>query len=128
MSAVDVAMTALTLSTAGAFGLLAPVTTPAGWFMLAAMATVPPLAFMRYCRRPVQTMSESSGGNPTIAAAPRDAAGPRAGDGAACPRCGTAPEATTLLTSMTRYYACGSCEARWSVARSPLPVSIPPTP
>jgi hypothetical protein len=27
--------------------------------MLAAIATVPPLVFMHYCRRPVQTMSES---------------------------------------------------------------------
>jgi hypothetical protein len=59
MSALNATITALTMSTAGAFGLLAPVTTPAGWFMLAAIATVPPLVFMHYFNRPVQTMSES---------------------------------------------------------------------
>ena len=58
MSAVNATITALTMITAAAFGLLAPVTTPAGWFMLAAVATGPPLVFMHYCKRPVQTMSE----------------------------------------------------------------------
>ena len=58
-TAVNATITALTMITAGAFGLLAPVTTPSGWFMLAAIATIPPLVFMHYCKRPVQTMSES---------------------------------------------------------------------
>ena len=61
------------------------------------------------------------------AAATHDATGPGARDSDACPRCGTARAALTLLTSMTRYYACGSCAARWSVARNWLPVSLPPT-
>ena len=34
-----------------------------------------------------------------------------------CPLCGTAPGPPTLLTSMTRYYACGNCATGWSVAR-----------
>jgi hypothetical protein len=58
-TAVNATITALTMITVGAFGLVAPVTTPSGWFMLAAVATVPPLIFMHYCKRPVQTMSES---------------------------------------------------------------------
>ena len=62
-----------------------------------------------------------------IAAPPRDPTGSGAGDSDACPRCGTAPGAPTLLTSMTSYYACGSCAARWSVARKWLPVFMPPT-
>ena len=57
----------------------------------------------------------------------RDATGPGARDSDACPRCGTAPGILTLLTSMTSYYACGSCVARWSVARNWLAVSIPRT-
>jgi formate dehydrogenase maturation protein FdhE len=65
-----------------------------------------------------------------IAEAPPDAAASRAVDGDAdvCPQCGTAPKATTLLTSMTRYYACSSCAARWSVARKPSPFSTPQMP
>jgi formate dehydrogenase maturation protein FdhE len=61
------------------------------------------------------------------AAPTRDATGPAARDSDACPRCGTAPGTPTLLTSMTSYYACASCEARWSVARNWLAVSIPQT-
>ena len=62
-----------------------------------------------------------------IAAPGRAATGPGAGDVAkkdACPRCGTAPGTPALLTSMTSYFACGNCAARWSVARSWLPSSI----
>jgi hypothetical protein len=34
-----------------------------------------------------------------------------------CPHCG-APDATlTLLTSMTRYYACGRCKSSWQASR-----------
>ena len=58
MSALKAIITALPVVTAGAFGVLAPVTTPSGWFMLAAIATVPPLVFMHYSNPPVQTMSE----------------------------------------------------------------------
>ena len=43
---------------------------------------------------------------------------------AVCPRCGTARESPTLLTSMTSYYVCGACAARWSVARDWLAASI----
>ena len=60
-----------------------------------------------------------------IAAPTRDATGPGVRDSDACPRCGTAPGTPALLTSMTSYYACGSCAARWSVARNWLPVSMP---
>jgi hypothetical protein len=54
---VNVALAAISMITAGAFGLFAPVTTPSGWFMLA-VATGPPLVFMHYWKRPAQTMSE----------------------------------------------------------------------
>ena len=50
---------ALSIIGAGAFGLLAPVTTSSGWFILAAIATAPPLVFMHYWKRPAQTLSES---------------------------------------------------------------------
>ena len=63
-----------------------------------------------------------------IAPAGLDATGARAGAGAACPRCGTPPGQTTLLTSMNRYYACGSCPARWSVARSSPPLTVSSAP
>lgn len=53
------AVAALSVISAGAFGLLAPVTTPSGWFILAAVAICPPLVFMHYFKRPAQTMSES---------------------------------------------------------------------
>ena len=56
---VNATIAALSMITAGAFGLLAPVTTPSGWFILAAVATVPPLVFMHYWKPPAQTMSES---------------------------------------------------------------------
>ena len=55
----------------------------------------------------------------------RDATGPGACDSDACPRCGSAPGTLTLLTSMTSYYGCGSCAARWSVARNWLAVPMP---
>jgi hypothetical protein len=61
------------------------------------------------------------------AALRRDATGPGADATDACPRCGTAAAVPTLLTSMTSYYACGSCAARWSVTRDWLPASIPRT-
>jgi hypothetical protein len=56
---VNATLAALSMITAGAFGLLAPVTTPSGWFILAAVATAPPLIFMHYWKRPAQTTSES---------------------------------------------------------------------
>ena len=56
---VNATIAALSIITAGAFGLLTPVTTPSGWFMLAAVATAPPLVFMHYWKRPAQTMSQS---------------------------------------------------------------------
>jgi hypothetical protein len=56
---VNATIAALSIITAGAFGLLAPVTTPSGWFMLAAVATAPPLVFMHYWKRPSPTTSES---------------------------------------------------------------------
>jgi hypothetical protein len=56
---VNAGAAALSIIGAGAFGLLAPVTTPSGWFILAAVATVPPLVFMHYWKRPKQTLSES---------------------------------------------------------------------
>ena len=56
---VNAIIAALSVIIAGAFGLLAPVTTPTGWFMLAAVATAPPLVFMHYWKRAAQTMSES---------------------------------------------------------------------
>jgi hypothetical protein len=57
--AVNATLAALAMITAGAVGLLVPVTTPSGWFMLAAVATTPALVFMRYFKPPVQTMSQS---------------------------------------------------------------------
>ena len=56
---VNASVAALSIIAAGAFGLLAPVTTTSGWFMLAALATAPPLVFMHYWKRPAPTMSES---------------------------------------------------------------------
>ena len=56
---VNATIAALSVITAGAFGLLAPVATPSGWFMLAAAATAPALIVMHYCKRPRQTMSET---------------------------------------------------------------------
>jgi hypothetical protein len=50
---------ALSVIAAGALGLLAPVTTGTGWFILAAAATAPPLVFMHYWKQPNQTMSEA---------------------------------------------------------------------
>ena len=56
---VNATIAALSVITAGAFGLLAPVATPSGWFMLAAVATAPPLVLMHYWKRPPQMMAES---------------------------------------------------------------------
>ena len=56
---VTATIAALSVITSGAFGLLTPVTTPSGWFMLAAIATAPALVFMHYSKRPAQTMSQS---------------------------------------------------------------------
>lgn len=33
-----------------------------------------------------------------------------------CPRCEASDPVLTLLTSMTRYFACGRCQHRWEVA------------
>ena len=38
--------------------------------------------------------------------------------GGACPHCQAPSGALSLLTSMTRYYVCGSCAGRWRVARN----------
>lgn len=38
--------------------------------------------------------------------------------GEVCPHCHAACGAPNLLTSMTRYYTCGQCAARWQVARN----------
>ena len=56
---VNATLAALSVITAGAVGLLAPVTTPSGWFILAAAATAPPLVLMHYLTRPAQTTSQS---------------------------------------------------------------------
>ena len=56
---VNATVAALSMIAAGAVGLLAPVTTPSGWFVLALAATTPPLLFMRYSKPPTQTMSQS---------------------------------------------------------------------
>lgn len=56
---VNATIAALSIIAAGALGFLAPVTTPSGWFMLAAVATAPPLVSMYYWKRPAQTISES---------------------------------------------------------------------
>ena len=56
---VNATIAALSVVTAAAFGVFAPVTTPSGWFVLAAVATAPPLVFMHYWKRPVQTMSQT---------------------------------------------------------------------
>ena len=55
---VKAAVAAWVLAT-GAFATLGPVTAPAGWFILAALATTPPLILMHYCRRPARTLSEN---------------------------------------------------------------------
>lgn len=36
-----------------------------------------------------------------------------------CPWCGARDPGTTLLTSMTRYFACRRCEHRWNTAVKP---------
>ena len=56
---VNTTLAALSMIAAGAFGLLAPVTTPSGWFVLALAATAPALLLMQYSKTPAQTMSES---------------------------------------------------------------------
>ena len=56
---VNATIAALSVITAGAFGLLAPVTSPSGWFMLAAVATAPALVLLHYWKRSSQTMSAS---------------------------------------------------------------------
>jgi hypothetical protein len=58
-SYLKAAVVTLWIISAGALGIFAPVTTPSGWFILAALATTPPLIFMHYWKRPAQTMSES---------------------------------------------------------------------
>jgi hypothetical protein len=50
---------ALWVIAAGALGIFAPITTTSGWFMLAALATAPPLVVMRYWKQPAQTLSET---------------------------------------------------------------------
>jgi hypothetical protein len=43
----------------GAAGVLADVTSPSGWILIALGAVGPPVAMLRYWRDPDQTMSES---------------------------------------------------------------------
>ena len=50
---------ALSMIAAGAAGLLAPVSTPSGWLVLAVAGTIPAWLFMHYSKPPVQTMAES---------------------------------------------------------------------
>ena len=50
MGHMKVTMAAVWIISAGAFGILAPHTTPASWFALVALATTPPLIFMHYGR------------------------------------------------------------------------------
>jgi hypothetical protein len=38
--------------------------------------------------------------------------------GVVCPCCNAPCETVSLLTSMTRYYLCARCRARWQVARN----------
>jgi formate dehydrogenase maturation protein FdhE len=52
-----------------------------------------------------------------MAAPTRDDTVPNGRSRGACPQCGTVPDGPSLLTSMTRYYVCGRCAARWSVTR-----------
>lgn len=56
---LNATVAALSVIAAGAVGMLAPVTTTAGWFILAAVATAPPLVFMHYWKQPDPTMSEA---------------------------------------------------------------------
>ena len=56
---IKASVAALWIVVAGTLGTLAPVTTPSGWFILAALATAPPLIFMHYWIQPAPTMSES---------------------------------------------------------------------
>ena len=37
-------------------------------------------------------------------------------DSACCPRCGASDAVLSLLTSMTRYFACRRCDCRWQVS------------
>jgi hypothetical protein len=48
---------------------------------------------------------------------------PRPSALAECPHCREAAGRLNLLTSMTRYYACESCNNRWNVARMAPPAS-----
>ena len=59
ITAANVTITALTMITAGALGLLAPVTAPSGWWMLAAVTTGSSLVLIHYRKRPVRTMSQA---------------------------------------------------------------------
>jgi len=56
---INATVAVLSVLAAGALGMLAPVTTPTGWFILAAAATAPPLVFMHYWKQLDQTMSEA---------------------------------------------------------------------
>lgn len=37
-------------------------------------------------------------------------------DSACCPQCGASAAVQTLLTTMTRYFACRRCNGRWKVS------------
>lgn len=56
---INPTVAALSVIAAAAVGMLAPVTTAAGWFILAAAATAPPLVFMHYLKQPDQTTSQA---------------------------------------------------------------------
>jgi hypothetical protein len=56
---LNITIALLSMTAAGAAGLLAPSTTPSGWFVLGVAGTIPALIFMHYAKPPAQTMSES---------------------------------------------------------------------
>jgi hypothetical protein len=53
------AAVALLIIAAGAFAAGVPVTTPSGWFMLAALATAPAVILMHYRKPAAPTTSKS---------------------------------------------------------------------
>ena len=55
---VNAAIAALWVMSAGAVGVLVPVTTPSGWFTLVALATTAPLIFMHHLKRPAQRVDQ----------------------------------------------------------------------
>ena len=56
---VNAAVAAASIIAAGAFAVLAPVTSVSGWFVLAALAATPALLVTHYRKEPAPTTSES---------------------------------------------------------------------